>query len=563
MKKIFTILFAALAISACDNILDIDPKDRISDAAVWSDAGLIQAYHTSLFNAVPHGFVIEMMAKVTDEIIAVNSGSAPNVAFGRLTPDNVTSNSVTQWHGGNNLYFWDRAYEYILRINTFLEKMDEVTITLDNKDVLVAEARFLRAWIYFNMIERFGDVPLVTETYELGSDHTFTSTPFDQVVAFIETELAAIMPTLPKYYSSADSNFGRPTQAICQAVLSRMHLYAASPLFNPNNDKAKWEKAYKSSKTFIDTYTEYALYNNYEAMFSEPTGTANSEIIYARTFNASSSHQNPINQIGRRWGGYGGWWGGCGLSMELVDDYDMINGEPAFIWEGGVKKINPASGYDPANPFKDRDPRMDMCVIHEGSVFHGATYEFWIAADGETWGYDNFRNSGDNPQSNLQLRKFMPPEGVPLNWQEKYVMPWIYFRLAEIYLNFAEAAFELGKEDECREYVNKIRARVGMPGLPASVTGETLRTRLYNERRIELVFEEHRYFDVRRWKIAEEVFNRPGHGIKVVKEADGTKTYSYEKLLDRAFTKEMYLLPIATDELRKNNGTLEQTWTWR
>ena len=103
MKKIFTILFAALAISACDNILDIDPKDRISDAAVWSDAGLIQAYHTSLFNAVPHGFVIELMAKTTDEIIAVNSGSAPNIAFGRLTPDNVTGNSVTQWHGGNIL----------------------------------------------------------------------------------------------------------------------------------------------------------------------------------------------------------------------------------------------------------------------------------------------------------------------------------------------------------------------------------------------------------------------------------------------------------------------------
>ena len=143
-------------------------------------------------------------------------------------------------------------------------------------------------------------------------------------------------------------------------------------------------------------------------------------------------------------------------------------------------------------------------------------------------------------------------------------MPWIHFRLAEIYLNFAEAAFETGKEAECREYINKIRARVGMPGLPDSVTGEALRARLYNERRIELVFEEHRYFDLRRWMIASEVLNRPGHGIKItLDKATGVKTYEDELLLDRKFYDTMYLLPIATDELLKNNGTLQQTRTWR
>lgn len=565
MKKIFIIILAALALSACsDKILDIKPSNSISDAAVWSDPSLIRAYHTSLFNAIPHGFCIDMQCKTTDEIVTVNSGSSPTIALGTLTPDNVNNVSVTQWHGGGNLYYWNRGYQYLRRINFFLEQMETVTVTLNDKDRLIAEARFLRAWIYFYLIERFGDVPLVTQSYELGSDVTFSSSPFDDVVAFIEKEINEVMPSLPDYYATTDSNFGHPTKAVCQALLSRMYLYAASPLFNTSNDRSKWQKAYDASKKFIDTYTQYSLYPDYEKLFNQASGTANSEIIYARNFTSTSSHQFPINTIGRRYGGYGGWWASEGPSKELLDDYDMINGEPAFIWNNGVKSINPDSGYDPQHPYDNRDPRMEMCIIHDGSVFHGDTFEMWVSSDGSSWGYDNYHQSGDNPVCNQQVRKFMPPDDIPMNWQEKYVMPWIFFRLGEIYLNFAEAAFELGKEDECREYVNKIRARAGMPGLADSITGETLRTRLYNERRIELVFEEHRYFDARRWMIASEVFNRPGHGVKIIKDvATGEKTYEEELLLDRKFYDTMYLLPIATEEILRNNGTLQQTRTWR
>lgn len=565
MKKIFAIILSVLAISACsDKILDIKPTNSISDAAVWSDPSLIRAYHTALFNAIPHGFVIDMMCKTTDEIVTVNSGSSPVIALGTLTPDNVGNLATTQWHGGCNLNYWNQAYQYLRRINFFLEQMDNVTVTLNDKDQLISEARFLRAFIYFYLIERYGECPLVTKSYELGSEETFTSSSFEEVEAFIESEINAIMPSLPDYYGTSDSNFGHPTKAVCQALLSRMYLYAASPLFNPSNDKSRWNKAYDASKKFIETFTQYSLYPDYEKLFNQASGTANSEIIYARNFTSTSSHQFPINTIGRRYGGYGGWWGSEGVSKELLDDYDMINGEPAFIWNNGVKTINPDSGYDPQHPYDNRDPRMEMCILHDGSKFHGITYEMWVSSDGESWGYDNYHQSSDNPVCNQQVRKFMPPDDVPINWQEKYVMPWIHFRLAEIYLNFAEAAFELGKEDECREYVNKIRARVGMPGLPASVTGENLRARLYNERHIELVFEEHRYFDLRRWKIASEVLNRPGHGIKItLDKATGVKTYEDELLLDRKFYDTMYFLPIATEEILRNNGALQQTSTWR
>ena len=187
MKKIFATILALITLSACsDKILDIKPTNSISDAAVWSDPSLIRAYHSALFNAIPHGFCIDMMCKTTDEIVTVNSGSSPVIALGTLTPDNVGNLATTQWHGGCNLAYWNQAYQYLRRINFFLEQMAESNVSMQDKDKLIAEARFLRAMIYFYLIERYGDVPLVTQSYELGSDNTFSSAPFDEVVAFID-----------------------------------------------------------------------------------------------------------------------------------------------------------------------------------------------------------------------------------------------------------------------------------------------------------------------------------------------------------------------------------------
>jgi len=189
--------------------------------------------------------------------------------------------------------------------------------------------------------------------------------------------------------------------------------------------------------------------------------------------------------------------------------------------------------------------------------------EMWIASNGATWGFDSYKQSGDNPRTNYVLKKFMPNEDVALSWQDFYTNPWIYFRLAEIYLNYAEAMFELGEEGICREYISKVRERAGMPPIPANVTGEDLRKRLYNERRIELAFESHRYFDVRRWKIAMDVENRPIMGLDVIKNVDtGEKTYTEVLLLERSFEERMYLLPIATVEINKNEGSIVQNPGW-
>lgn len=560
MKKILYIIMLISCLSCDDNFLDTPPKDRVSEDAVWTDENLIKAYHNGLYNCILHGFNIHMLSKATDEAYCAISWDIGNIPTGNLTADNVTSVADTHWTGGAGLYYWNTAYQDIRKINVFLSKMEGDEISIQDKARLVAEAKFLRAYIYFLLIERFGGVPIVADYFELGTDASFTRNTFDECVAFIEDNLSEALPDLPVNYESSDSNFGRATQDACKALLSRLYLYAASPLFNPSGDETKWQKAADAAEALLNS--GYTLYPEYGKLFNQPSGSANSELIFVRNFSTSNSHQAPMHNLNRRYGAYGGWWASNGPSQNLVDDYDMINGEPPFIYPGGVKTVNPASGYDPLNPYKDRDPRFEETIIHDESTYHGDFMEMWVASDANSWGYDSYKQSGDNPRTNYVLRKFMPGDGVPLNWQQPYTNPWIIFRLGEIYLNYAEAKFELGDEATCRQYLSLVRARVGMPAIPETVTGEDLRRRLYNERRIELAFEEHRYWDVRRWRIAMDVENQPIYGMDIIKDvATGVKIYSPVQLLQRRFEEKMYLLPIEANEVLRNPD-MEQNPGW-
>lgn len=565
MKKIillFTIICSCMACS--DDLLNMSPKDKIAEDAVWNDEKLIKAYHTALYNAIPHGFKIHMQSKATDEAYCPITDGIGIIPTGTFSPDNITGVADTDWTGGASLYYWNTAYKYLAKINIFLEKMESNQIILPaDKRKLIAEAKFIRAYVNFILIERFGGVPIVTKSYQLEDYATvkFTRNTFDECVAFIEKDLSEAIPDLAPKYLTTEDNFGRATQDACKALRSRVLLYAASPLFNPNHDLQKWQKAADAAEALLKS--GYELYSDYEKCFNQATGALNNEIIFARNFTETNGHQAPMHNLNRRYGAYGGWWASNGPSQNLVDDYDMVNGEPAFIYTGGVKTINPASGYDPQRPYANRDPRLDATVIHDSSLYHGDRFQMWVASDANTWGTDSYKQSGDNPRSNYVLKKFMPDKDVPLSWQKTYTTPWIYFRLAEIYLNYAEASFELGEEGTCREYLKLVRARVGMPPIPATVTGEELRKRLYNERRVELAFEEHRFWDVRRWKIAMDVENRPIYGMDITKDANtGKYTYTPVKLGTRKFEEKMYLLPIATDEINKNGGSLTQTDGW-
>ncbi|AWW32788.1 RagB/SusD family nutrient uptake outer membrane protein [Echinicola strongylocentroti] len=557
MKNILIYTIILIACLGCnDDYLDVTPQDRVSEDAVWSDPNLIAAYHNGLYNGIPHGFGRHMISKYSDEAFS----NFWDIQRNTLNPDNVTSVG-----GGNTnyLYFWGRAYQYIRKVNVFLEEMEDPQVELPDLDRMVGEAKFIRAYMYFEMVRRFGGIPLVTEVYALGDEVMFTRNTFDECVDFIDAELDEAIALLPQSYASTDADFGRATQDACQALKSRMWLYAASPLFNSSNDMAVWQKTADAAELLLDR--GYSLHPDYRQMFIQESGAANEELLFVRNFSVSNSHQAPIINMNRRYGGYGGWSASNGPTQNLVDDYDMENGQPPFIYDNGQKQLNPAAGYDPQDPYADRDPRMDYTLLHNGSEYRGDVMEMWVSSDEATWGFDSFRQSGDNPRSNYVLKKFMPDEDIPLDWSTPFHMPWIHFRLAEIYLNYAEAQFELGNESVCREYINMVRARpsVALPPIGNDVTGEELRRRLYNERRIELAFEGHRYFDQRRWKVPLEELSSPIMGMDIIKDAaSGELTFTPFVLGEREpFEDHMYLLPIETNEIQRN-PELEQTPGW-
>ena len=561
------VLLTALVHAGCDkNILDISPQDRIASGAVWGDEKLINAYENELYNAIPHGFYIHMYSKYTDEAFN-NAPCCGADIFKRndFTADNVEGASGGDFWGGY-MYYWNQGYTYLRKINVFLDQMAARKDKIANQDRLVGEAKFLRAFIYFELMERYGGVPIVNQAYDLTDvgTVTFKRNTVDEVVAAINADLDAAIAALPAKYASTDANYGRATQDAAMALRSRVLLYAASPLFNPSNDKSKWQKAADAAQALLTR--GYTLYPDYQALFRLPSGSAQNEYIFARTFTVTNGQQVVMNNLPRRWGAYGGWWASNGPSQNLVDDYDMTNGEPPFIRTGSgaqmTQTVNPASGYDPQHPYANRDPRFDATIIHDGTVYHGATFEMWTASDGKTWGYDSYKQSGDNPRGDYVLKKFMPDDGTPLSWQTTYTNPWPHFRLAEIYLNYAEAKFELGDEATARQYLSMVRARVNMPAIPASVTGEALRQRIRNERRIELAFEAHRFFDIRRWKIAGDIENRPIRGMDIVKDLQtGVLTYTPAVLLVKApWDEKRNLLPVATAEITRTG--MAQTVGW-
>lgn len=589
--KVIAVATMAVLSASCDrNILDIDPQDRVAESTVWADPALTRAYHTELYNVVQHGFGSHMASKYTDEAFNNAPCCGPQLfKLNTLSPDNVSELGAGGWENGdgnNHMYFWPKGYAYNRKINVFLEKAEAGEINLTGLDQLVAEAKFLRAYLYTELFIRFGGVPIVTQSYELDAvgEVEFERASPAQVVEFIKSELAAAMPDLPVRYASTDANYGRATQDAAKALLSRLLLYWASPLHNPGHEMSRWQEASDAAEAVLNL--GYSLYPDYEELFQLPTGSAQNEIIFARPFSDTNGHLVAANNLPRRWGGWGGWWASNGPSQNLVDDYDMINGEPAFL-DANEQIVNPASGYDPDNPYANRDPRFAATIIYNGaptgnvgdhpSAPAGSVYEAWESPDGQTWGFDSARHNPDNTASSYALRKFMPQDGQLISRAVPNYNPWPIFRLAEIYLNYAEAQLELGNEAVARQYISMVRARpsVNLPEIPSSVTGEALRKRLINERRIELAFEGHRFFDIRRWKIAAEVENAPIRGMVVTCPAPAVASGTCAELpLDQLsynptrvllqkppYPEQQNLLPVSTDELQRN-PRLTQTPGW-
>lgn len=536
MKKIIYILAAVLAFNSCD-VLDMKPLDKVSDADVWEDSALIELYVNASYNSIYHEFGQDMLSDASDETYCIhNWGNMWVVQKGEMTSDNVTGVSV-------KVNYWSNAYSNIRSINVFFDRIDDAPVETDLKNRMKGEMKFIRAWIYANLIWRYGDVPLITSLFELNQDYKVTRDSYGDCVDFITKELDEAISLLPA--KSSGETLGRATGEACKALKARVLLYAASEQNNPSHSKEKWEAAAEATKAVLDT--GYSLGNDYQSVFLED----NDEIIFARYFTQANSTDFML------WNGRNAsnGWTGENPTQNLVNAYEMTNGELPYLNEELPLKINPASGYDESNPYAGRDPRLDASILHDGSM--------WAGRETETW-----HGGLDSPESSIgswnasktayAFKKFMVESIPPTGSSIKPENPWIFFRLAEFYLNYAEIMYELGNEEQAREYVNKVRGRQSVNMPPVTVSGEKLRDKIRNERRVELAFEGHRFFDVRRWGIADKTENRDLLAMNIQKKEDGSKTYEISLLLKRSFLEQHKLVPIPRTEIDKSEGSLVQ-----
>lgn len=536
MKKIIYILVAILALNSCD-VLDMKPLDKVSDADVWEDSALIELYVNASYNSINHEFSQHMLSDASDETYCIhNWANFWVIQKGEMTSDNVTGIS-------EKINYWKSAYSNIRTINVFFDRIDDAPVETDLKNRMKGEMKFIRAWIYANLIWRYGDVPLITDLFELNQDYKVKRDSYSDCVDFITKELDEAMTWLPA--KSSSETLGRATGDACKALKARVLLYAASEQNNPSHSKDKWEAAAEATKAVLDA--GYTLGNDYQSVFLED----NDEIIFARYFTQANSTDFML--FNGRNGSNG--WTGENPTQNLVNAYEMTNGELPYLNEELPLKINPASGYDESNPYAGRDPRLDASILHDGSM--------WAGRETETW-----HGGLDSPESSIgswnasktayAFKKFMVESIPPAGSSVKPENPWIFFRLAEFYLNYAEIMYELGNEEQAREYVNKVRARQSVNMPPVTASGEKLRDKIRNERRVELAFEGHRFFDVRRWCIADETENRDLLAMNIQKQADGSKTYEVTMLLKRSFLEQHKLVPIPRTEIDKSEGSLVQ-----
>lgn len=556
--SIYVVIAIAGCLISCDkDFLDVTPT-TVTDQALWTDAGLTEAYILNLYTGIRmaekeanddernigfgRGYHWAMYASVTDEAVYSNDDQTYLVQRGQLSPVLFGWTSTT----------WGRSYRGIREVNLALQNIGTTPISDERKNVLTAELRFIRAYRYFDLLKGFGGVPLVGDRVTTLTDdfsELYVRKSISETVDYIRSELDAAIAVLPEG-PSGDWERGRATSHAAMGLKSRLLLYSASPLYTAGaNSIAKWQEAADAAKDIMDLNKFDLVDNldadpaeNYRKLFLSPPGV---EDIFFREYSVTSramamERMNAPN-------GFGGWGGNCPM-QNLVDDYEMSNG--MAIEETG-------SGYNAQDPYVDRDPRFYGSILYNGTAYRGRQVETFLPggkdspAGNEPW---------NTSPTGYYLRKFLN-EGVGLeDWNNMGTSPWRYIRYAEILLNYAEAQNEaVGPDQSVHDAVNRVRDRAGMPDLPAGLSQSQMRERIRNERRVELAYEEHRYFDVRRWMIAEDVENKQAGGISITKNGNGTFTYAPKvALIGKTFSTKHYWFPIPVEEINASNGAIQQ-----
>lgn len=547
--QILLVVAGVLMVSACKkNFLDITPTDRLSDVAILGDSVLFQDYVINRYMGVrltdkegegsPPGFgrsfEYGMWSSVTDESIYNNDDNTWLIQRGQLATENT----------GIAGTFWGRSYRSIRECNYALANIDKVNMSAGNKSRLIGELKFIRAFRYHDLIRNYGGVVLVGDrvtglTDDLTDPALFKRSTIKECMDYAAAQLDDAAQRLP--INNDNSWFlGRATKGAAMALKSRLLLYAASPLYNAGT----WQAAADAAKAVMNL-NKYSLYQGgYRSLFLSQD---NSEVIFERLYTKNARHV--CLEIANGPNGYNAWGGNVPL-QNIVDDYQMDNGKII---------TDPTSGYNPQNPYIHRDPRFYATILYNGASYRSSTVNTYTPGGKDSQdGPSNWNTS----RTGYYLLKFMDDNNPIDNpWDVAGQQPWFYFRYAEILLNYAEAQNEVaGPDASVYAAINSIRSRpsVNMPAIPAGLTQAQMREQIRNERRVELAFEEHRFYDVRRWKIAQITENVPAYGIAINKTGNAF-TYTQKVALDgRHFDAKHYWLPIPRSEIQASNGQLKQ-----
>ncbi|MCI5664821.1 MAG: RagB/SusD family nutrient uptake outer membrane protein [Mediterranea sp.] len=582
MKK--TLLYSILALgvatttlTSCEDMfgsfLDKQPSGELTGDEVFGDWGMMEQFHFDTYNFLRHG-----ACRINNSWLdAATDLAETSYANGGVR----TTFNIGNYYGGGGAAelsdTWEHYYRGIRKCNMILTRIESVPKAADLseekyqtfKQNYIAEARFLRAWFYWEMFLRYGPIPIVTEVLDpngdLLSDYTTRPSLKEYVVDFVLKELKECEANLMSH--PVESAYaGRITQPMARALYSRIMLYMASPRFSGESG-ITWQQAADASKGFIDTYGSlYALMQGVDAKSAltnawllTPYTEDNKEVIFYRNDPtivwANIANDTPVGEGGN---------GGLCPSQNLIDMYDMIDGSSPFqqydetgapVYNGLQPAINMASGYSEASMWANRDGRLAASVL-----YHGVTWGNGVI--------NVVKGQRDNPIGNANatptgyyVRKYIPETILSNNHSGNSYRLWCFIRYAEILLNYAEAVNEVqGPCTEVYNLLDQIRHRAGITGSVADRTDlnskEKMRNFIHKERTVELAFEEHRAWDVRRWNVAEKALGRDIIGIEVSANGNITRKVAQK----RVFSDKMYLYPIPEGEYWKTGIENNPGW---
>lgn len=543
-------LFSCLIISlsACkkDGFLDVPPKGVLTDESTFKSQTNAELFVNDIYNNLPDGYgITENLDQWTDNS---NTGATNQEGQSRIRSNALSSGNATGGPGGT--FDWGGNYNKIRKCNIFLKNAEANKNIYDETwyKTRVAEVKFLRAFFYSILFKNYGGVPLITIPLNNldGSDILTARSSIEETLAFIEKDCDAAAADLPLTVGNGDK--GRATKGAALALKGDVELFAASPLVNTANSADKWAKA-AATNLAVMNLSAYSLFNVGPTAFKDQflaSNNWNAETIFARAYALpSKGHRREGTQGIVIVNGGQQSWGNLSPTQNLVDDYQMDNGKPI---------TDQTSGYDPQNPYKNRESRFYQSIVYDGSTWQGDIYKSRIGGGNQIdlGSTSDITNTGYNARKTLdESIKGQTSLGTSPNTSN-----YIIYRYAEILLSYAEAQNEaVGPDVSVYNAVNAIRARVALPALPLALTQAKMRDFIRRERRLEFTFEDKRWYDIRRWDITVKgpaVLNSPELGMKITSDGQGGLIYTPLTVFQNKYSEHMNWLPIPQGVLNQN-----------